>query len=113
MASRPSDSTGRIGPEDPRFQESVSNESVTRGISEDAGKDKESDQLGRPSVNGEKELSEPLSDEEEAESVKFLESLPEEPSEPGQAPWVVDGSGRGSGSGRLSRAYRLSRNCLR
>ena len=65
--------------EDPRFQESVSNESVTRGISEDAGKDEESDQLGGPRVNGEKELSEPLSDEEEAELAKFLESLPEEP----------------------------------
>ncbi len=64
--------------EDPRFQESISNESVTRGISEDAGKDEESDQLGRPWVNGEEELSEPLSDEEEAELVKFLESLPEE-----------------------------------
>jgi yecA family protein len=64
--------------EDPRFQESISNESVTRGISEDAGKDEESDQLGRPSVNGEEELSGPLSDEEEAELVKFLESLPEE-----------------------------------
>jgi len=65
--------------EDPRFQESISNETVTRGISEDAGKDEESDQLDRPWVNGEKELSEPLSDEEEAELVKFLESLPEEP----------------------------------
>lgn len=64
--------------EDPRFQESISNESVTRGISEDAGKDEESDQLGRPWVNGEEELSEPLSDEEEAELVKFLESLQEE-----------------------------------
>ncbi len=64
--------------EDPRFQESISNESVTRGISEDAGKDEESDQLGRPWVNGEEELSGPLSDEEEAELVKFLESLPEE-----------------------------------
>jgi len=64
--------------EDPRFQESISNESVTRGISEDAGKDEESDQLGRPWVNGEEELSEPLSDEEEVELVKFLESLPEE-----------------------------------
>src|SRR4029077_17514061 len=64
--------------EDPRFQESISNESVPRGISENARKDEESDQLG-PSVNGEKELSEPLSDEEEAELVKFLESLPEEP----------------------------------
>jgi yecA family protein len=63
--------------EDPRFQESISNESVTRGISEDAGKE-ESDQLGRPWVNGEEELSGPLSDEEEAELVKFLESLPEE-----------------------------------
>jgi yecA family protein len=65
--------------EDPRFQESISNETVTRGISEDAGKDEESDQLDRPWVSGEKEQFEPLSDEEEAELVKFLESLPEEP----------------------------------
>jgi len=65
--------------EDPRFQESISNETVTRGISEDAGKDEESDQLDRPWVSGEKEPFEPLSDEEEAELVKFLESLPEEP----------------------------------
>jgi yecA family protein len=65
--------------EDPRFQESISNETVTRGISENAGKDEESDQLDRPWVSGEKEPFEPLSDEEEAELVKFLESLPEEP----------------------------------
>jgi yecA family protein len=65
--------------EDPRFQKSISNKSVTQGISEDAGKDEESDQLERPPANGEKELSEPLSDEEEAELVKFLESFPEEP----------------------------------
>jgi yecA family protein len=65
--------------ENPRFQDSISSESVTRGISEDAGKDEGSDQLDRPWVNGEKELSEPLSDEEEAGLKRFLESLPEEP----------------------------------
>jgi yecA family protein len=64
---------------DRRFQEFVSNESLTPGISEEAGADEESDQLDVPDASDEEELSEPLSDKEEAQLIGFLKSLPETP----------------------------------